>query len=100
MAKYKLIVKDDPAHKEEPVVEYTLTVEEVFTPAFVQRHTGFDTIYVFLNAGGFDVTTPAQLETVPERALDKYIKRVTSFDSWDAMFAEAATQSVSPNLSL
>lgn len=100
MAKFKLIVKDSTEEKSQPDVQYLLTVEEVFTPAFVQHHTGFDTIYIFLSAGGFDVTNLAQLEGVPQDALDAYVKRTTPFLSWDDMYTEAAAHVVSPNLSL
>lgn len=100
MAKFKLIVKDGAEEKSQPEVQYFLAMEEVFTPAFVEHYTGFDTIYIFLSAGGFDVTNLAQIEALPQDKLDAYVKRTTPFLSWDDMFTEAAAHVVSPNLSL
>ena len=100
MAKFKLIVKNDAEESKQPEVQYLLAVEEVFTPAFVEHYTGFDTNYIFLSAGGFDVTTLAQLEKIPQDKLDEYVKRTTPFLSWSDMYSEAAAHLVSPNLSL
>jgi hypothetical protein len=67
--------------------EYTF--EEIFTPEFMAAHTKCATIEDFLKDGGFPVGSQEEFDRIPVAGLDDYVKRVTSFESWEAMKAKA-----------
>ena len=65
---------------------------ELFTSAFMRKHTPFSSIDELLQSGGFNATSQKDFENIPDNELDKHIAKVTKFKNWDDFVGEAADQ--------
>lgn len=71
---------------------------ELFTAAFMNKHTPYSSIDELLDAGGFDAKTSEEFEKIPEEALDQFVSEVTSFSTWEEMLNEAASEYITRKL--
>lgn len=69
-----------------------VTFNELFTAAFMNKHTSYSSIDELLDAGGFDAKTSEEFEKIPEEALDQFVSKVTSFSTWEEMLSEATSE--------
>src|SRR5574340_1214906 len=69
---------------------HSVPVGEMLTPDFVHAHTRFANVDEFFDASGFKVDSTEDFEAIPTEELDKFVRSVSSFESWQAMAAEAA----------
>lgn len=66
--------------------------DELFSESFMQEYTSFSSMDELLKAGGFSCESEKDFDSIPEDALDQYISSITSFDKWEDMVSEAASQ--------
>lgn len=71
---------------------HSVSFADLFTTAFMRKHTRFLSIDAFLKAGGFNASTSEEFEAIPVKDLDAYVKRATRFRSWDDMMDEAISE--------
>lgn len=70
--------------------EHQVPADELFPPAFMSEHTSFESFDAFLEAGGFEVGEEENLEAaVSEDALDRHVRDVSSYGSWEEMREDA-----------
>lgn len=63
-------------------------LKDLFTTAFMRKHTRFLSLDALLKAGGFHVA----FDEIPRRELDSHIAKVTKFKSWDDLLDAAITE--------
>lgn len=66
------------------------SLNDILTPEFVAKHTRFASASDFFGAGGFDASSQATFEAIPEGQLDAFIRSESSFASWREMLNTAA----------
>ena len=69
-----------------------VSFSELFTPAFMRKHTSFSSIDELLQTGGFKADSQEAFEAIPDDLLDKHISSTTKFNSWEEMLSEATEQ--------
>jgi len=69
-----------------------LPLAEMFTPAFMRRHTHEDSIDSFLDACRWDVDSREAFADVSQDEFDDYVAERTRFDDWDAMVGRAGEE--------
>lgn len=74
--------------------------DQMLTPAFMAKHTGFRDVDTFFGAGGFTVNSRADLEAIPDDQLDEWVRRNSKFGSWKQMLEAAGAQWVTSQLGL
>ncbi|KTD40787.1 hypothetical protein [Legionella parisiensis] len=67
-----------------------IPLSELFNEKFMIKHTSFNNINDFINASGYKIDKAEDLQNIPEKAWDKYIKQSTSFLSWEEMLKTAS----------
>jgi hypothetical protein len=78
----------------------SVQLDQMLTPAFVVRHTGFPDVDTFFGAGGFSVKSRADLDAIPETQLDEWVRRNSKFGGWKQMLETAGSQWVASKLGL
>ena len=68
---------------------HQVPIAEMLTPEFMAGHTRFANIDEFFDASGFQVISAADFEAIPTEPLDEFVRTESSFESWEAMAAEA-----------
>ena len=66
-----------------------IPVDELFTPGFLRRHTLFSDFTALLTASAFSREQFAGLEGHTDDDWEKFIRRVSSFATWNAMLKDA-----------
>lgn len=69
-------------------------LEEFFTPAFMQEFTRFASFEAFMGESPWSIEARDDLDHVPTEELDRYVRRVTVFDSWEGMRNRAAEREI------
>ncbi|MCU9614099.1 hypothetical protein OEV98_11060 [Caldibacillus lycopersici] len=64
---------------------------ELFNDDFMRTYTKLNDIEEFFNKSPFKIETQEDFENLDEIELNKYVKEVTSFLSWEEMKEEAGT---------
>jgi hypothetical protein len=90
----------DDLHEQAVALGDDAALEEVFTPAFMERHADAGTIEAFLAESPWDVETKADFADVPEAEFDDYVAEATAFPDWDAMMEAAGTEWMASRLGL
>jgi hypothetical protein len=77
----------------------TVPVSDLLTRSFMRRHakTAHPVEEWFL-AGGFSVSSQADLEAVSESELDAHVRATTMFGSWSEMLAAAGREYVTEKM--
>lgn len=68
--------------------------DELFTDSFMNKHTPYSSIDEFLTAGEFNAQTSEEFEKIPDKELDQFVSKVTSFNTWEEMLDEATSEYV------
>jgi len=76
------------------------SLTEILTPEFISQHTKFASADELFEASGFDVSSQATFETIPEDQLDAFIGSISSFASWREMLNSAGAAWAKRKLSL
>jgi hypothetical protein len=79
---------------------HSVPLDQMLTPAFMVRHTGFSDVDTFFGAGGFTVNSRSDLEAIPDAELDEWVRRNSKFSSWGQLLETAGSQWVSGKLGL
>jgi len=79
---------------------HSVSMSDLLTPDFVSRHTRFENVENFLQAGGFSCGSQAEFEAIPEDKLDAFIRSVSSFASWQEMLGAAGQEWAASKLGL
>ncbi|MFN7152584.1 MAG: hypothetical protein ACK4OE_02750 [Acidovorax sp.] len=66
-----------------------IPVDELLTPGFVARHTMFPDFGALLRASAFVPEQVVFLERTSDDDWEKFIRRVSSFSTWNAMLKDA-----------
>ena len=66
-----------------------IPVDELLTPGFVARHTIFADFGALLRASAFVPEQVVFLEKTSDDDWEKFIRRVSSFSTWNAMLKDA-----------
>jgi hypothetical protein len=61
----------------------------VFPPAFVQRHTEFESFEAFMRASEWDVSSREEFAAIPQAEFDAYVAEHSSFADWEEMLGQA-----------
>ena len=67
-------------------------VEELLTPGFLIRHTGYNSLPTFLAAGGISMERLASLGPHSAATWDDFIRLVSVYPGWPAMLREAGAE--------
>lgn len=73
---------------------------ELFPSSFMKEYSSFASIDELLDAGGFQVETQTDFETIDQTQLDAHINSTTKFDNWENMIDEATSQYVAKKMGL
>jgi hypothetical protein len=65
------------------------SLTDILTPEFICAHTKFDSADEFFEASGFDLSSQASFEAIPEDQLDAFVSSASSFGSWREMLNSA-----------
>lgn len=72
--------------------------EDLFSTAFMKKHTNASCFNEFLEQGNFKVESQSDFEAIPDDIFDAYVASATDFDTWEDMLNEAATECVFDSL--
>ncbi|MDC6169483.1 hypothetical protein [Paucibacter sp. XJ19-41] len=79
----------EPASRHPP---HMVPVEELLTPSFLIRHTGYDSLPAFLSAGGISMERLVSLGPHSAAPWDDFIRLVSVHPGWPAMLREAGAE--------
>lgn len=71
---------------------HMVLVEELLTPGFLMRHTGYDSLPAFLSAGGISIERLVSLAPHSTAPWDDFIRLVSVHPGWPAMLREAGAE--------
>lgn len=67
---------------------------EFHSSDFMQETTRFDTFDDFRHHSPWNMRTWAEIQEIPEPALNSYVAETTRFDSWNEMTSDAAARKI------
>lgn len=67
-----------------------LKIEDILTDEFIKNNTTLSSIQEFIKKSGFDVSSIIDFNHISASDLDKFIKGISSFDSWKEFLLKAA----------
>lgn len=90
----ELIKKLDDMGKGVKELEGTNDVSfgELFTNAFMKKHTKHNSIESFFDNSPFKISSDKELEEIDEAELDKYVDNNSKFNSWKDMLGKAVDE--------
>lgn len=65
-----------------------------FAPAFMRKHTEFDSFDAFCADSPWEVESADDLQDVPRARLNAYVADTTDFTDWEAMKTRAAREEI------
>lgn len=71
---------------------HNVPVAELMPPEFISKCSSFETIDALFEASPFKIESAEDFAAIPDDAWDEFIVQNTSFESWEAMQQEAATE--------
>lgn len=71
---------------------HMVPVDELLTPSFLIRHTGYNSLQAFLSAGGISMARLVSLGPQSAAPWDDFIRLVSVHPSWPAMLREAGVE--------
>lgn len=69
--------------------KHSVSLGELFTTEFMQRHTPYESLEELFIAGHFEVNSKEDLEAIPDEEMDAHVAQTTEFDSWEDMQSAA-----------
>ncbi|WP_416150702.1 hypothetical protein ACM26V_06970 [Salipaludibacillus sp. HK11] len=76
----------------------SLTLVELFHADFMKNNTRFKAIDDMFASSPFEIETEDDFDAIEDGELDRFIKSVTKFNSWEEMTQVAATEWMSKKL--
>jgi hypothetical protein len=76
----------------------SVSFAELFTPSFMSRYSRFSSFEELIKAGGFRVESEGDFRAIPDSEWEAVVQRETTFASWEAMQATAASEWVQRQL--
>jgi len=73
-------------------VELSVPLSELLPDRFFRENTPYSSFKDFLVAGGFHAETRANIEAIPQSAIDAHVAATTKFDTWHDLLQEALQQ--------
>lgn len=70
----------------------SVPLTDVYSDAFFQKHTSFQSFDDFLEKGGFTVNSQEDLESISDEDLDKFTNENTNFESFEKLQEEAVAE--------
>jgi hypothetical protein len=70
----------------------TVSFAELFTPAFMRRHTRFATMEALVEASGYKVESAEDFAAIPDAEWDDSIATNSSFRNWADMRQQAGSE--------
>jgi hypothetical protein len=67
-----------------------LNLEDILDDTFISNNTTLNSVKLFIEKSGFDVSSIVDFKNLPIDKLDDFIKSVSSFGSWREMLVKAA----------
>lgn len=74
---------------------HQVPLKDLFTRAFMHKHSRFPSFGRFLDASPFKVKTSEDFDAIPDAEMDAYVSSVTDFGSWSEMLGEATQEYIS-----
>ncbi len=79
-----------------------IPITELFTSDFMRNHTEVDSFENFIFKSGLvnpdKVITPEVFEAIPDKEMDEYVAKQTSFSSWEEMLVTAKKENIETRL--
>lgn len=72
--------------------KHKVPLSELFTPAFMQKHTRVASFEALLEAGGFHVESAQDFAAIPDDKWEEVVRSHTGFASWLEMQEEAGAE--------
>ena len=69
---------------------HSAPLSELLTPSFIAKHTRFANVEEMFDASGFRIESEEDFAAVPTEQMDKFVRSVSSFPTWQAMLEDAA----------
>lgn len=76
-------------HSDDMDGTHSVPLGDLLTPEFLSAHTRFASLEALLEAGGFTVDGPQDLDSIPAPQWEHFIRSATPFPSWQAMLGQA-----------
>jgi hypothetical protein len=71
---------------------------ELFSPAFMRKHSSHDSIESLIRAGGWSVRSEQDFTAIPDAEWDAHVREHTRFPSWADMKRSAAEEWIAAKL--
>lgn len=75
-------------------MELNIPLSELLPDKFFQENTPYASFKDFLAAGGFHPETRADIEAIPQSAIDSYVAATTKFKDWHELLQSALQQAL------
>ncbi|WP_438431453.1 hypothetical protein [Gorillibacterium sp. sgz500922] len=69
-----------------------VSLDELFNPGFMQRHSSFASFAEFMEKGSFTASTHEEIGNIMEELLDRHVARHTDFSKYSAMLKAATDE--------
>lgn len=79
-------------------MELNVPLSELLPDSFFQENTPYTSFKEFLAAGGFYPETKADIEAIPQTAIDAHVAATTKYKGWHELMQEALQQFLSRKL--
>ncbi|EDK32558.1 hypothetical protein [Clostridium kluyveri] len=66
-----------------------VSFDKLFNESFMQQYTSYKTWNELLSKSGFGVKNDEDFKKIPNKKLNRYIRKVTSFKNWEDMLNKA-----------
>ena len=67
----------------------SVSFDDLFIEEFMGEHTKFTSFDDWFSAGHFHAASQEEFDAIPERTLDRYVRRSTDFETWQDMLDTA-----------
>ncbi len=75
-----------------------ISLGELLSDKFIQKHTSYVNIEALFESGGFKVNSEADFAAIPQETIDVHVKKNTRFATFQEMINEAVKDYVSRQL--
>ncbi|MDR3602832.1 MAG: hypothetical protein P4L49_20535 [Desulfosporosinus sp.] len=79
----------NPLQEASTDIEGSIPFTDLFPSRFMHQYTQFDSIEDLLAAGGFEVNSEDDYESIPDEDINALVAKTTKFDSWEEMLTNA-----------
>lgn len=79
---------------------HSVPLTELLTPKFMATHTKFATINDMFAASSYEINSREDLDGIPEKPWDDFIKSISDFSDWQSMMDAAVRDWTAAKLGL